>query len=557
MNYEIWKSNVKDEGLLNQLNNMSEDEIEYAFDGNLKFGTAGLRGKMGPGTNAMNVYTVAKATQGVANYIKSQGKEDVGVLVAYDSRNNSKKFATVTANILIDNGIKVYTFDKIKGVPQTSFGIRHLQCFFGIIITASHNPKIYNGYKAFDANGSQLGPKVADMIMGYMDEVDEFDPSIRVEGEVLSDKAIIVDDIVLNAYYEKIAELAKEKNIEGSDDINVVYTPLYGAGMIPATHILEMCGFTNVKVVEEQKLPNGDFPGLEQPNPEKLSCYKMVKQYADENTDLILATDPDCDRLGVMVRNDDDQFVLLTGNQVGCLIFDYLIKNSEIKENSFAVRSIVSTNLVDKMAEKAGIEMLKVLTGFRYIAGKIAEIHDTKQGNFFFGFEESNGYLTGDFVRDKDGCMSALLMCAATSYYKKRGEKIYDVLMDLYKEFGVTMDESISFQFEGVKGKEVMNQIMRDMEKTFDPFETETYYMKNYNTLERKFRDGHITPVLAKKADVLIWILSDGNRVVLRPSGTEPKVKFYITCVGVDEEKVQVIFENYKRQVNEIISKYL
>lgn len=555
MNYDMWKEKVKDSELLAQMEEMDEEELEDAFDGYLSFGTAGLRGKMRPGTNSMNVYTVAKASQGIANYIIDQGRQQDGVLVAFDSRNNSRKFAEVAANVFSANGVKVHTFKEIKGVPQTSFGIRKLGCFCGVIITASHNPKIYNGYKVFDFTGSQIGTKTADILIGYMDKVDEFTDVKWTSNDELWQNAVIVDDIVMDSYYQQVSDLCKKKHLEGSDEIKIVYTPLCGAGMKPVKHIFDMCGYTNVHIVEEQSQPNGNFPTMTQPNPEKADCYEMAKKYADD-ADVILATDPDCDRLGVMVKNDSNEFVLLTGNQLGCLLLDFLINTCEKGFKPFAVRSIVSTSMVDKIADKANMDVYKVLTGFRYIAGRIRDIHDTFEGNFFFGFEESNGYLIGDFVRDKDGCVGALMVAAMVLYYKRKSSSVYEGLMELYKEFGYTIDESISFTFEGVRGRNTMRRIMRDMSNTFDPFTVKTHYMKNYNTLERTYRDGMVTTVDSKQADVLIWILEDKNRVVLRPSGTEPKIKFYVTCTGDNLEDVQKTFESYKKQVNEIVARY-
>lgn len=554
-NYDIWKEKVQERELLGELESMSQDEIDDAFDGYLTFGTAGLRGKMRPGTNAMNIYTVGRATQGMANYIKDMGREQDGVLVAFDSRNNSRKFATVATNIFLANGIKVYTFDEIKGVPQTSFGIRKLGCFCGVIVTASHNPKIYNGYKVFDFTGSQIGTKTADVLLGYMNKVDEFDDVLDGGNEVRSDDCIIVDEQVMAAYYEQVHDLSEKKHLMGSDEIKIVYTPLHGAGMKPVSHIFEMCGYTNVHIVEEQSRPNGDFPNMKQPNPEKADCYEVAKKYA-EDADVILATDPDCDRLGVMVKDDNNEFMLLTGNQVGCLLLDFLARNCEKGFKPFAVRSIVSTSMADRIAEKHGIDMYKVLTGFRYIAGRIRDIHDTFEGNFFFGFEESNGYLIGDFIRDKDGCIGALMVAAMVLDYKRRGLTPYLGLEKLYEEFGYTIDESISFTFEGVKGRSVMRKIMKEMAATFSPFEVPTHYMKNYNTLERTYSDGIVTNVDSKQADVLIWIMEDKNRVVLRPSGTEPKVKFYITCSGENAQEVQKAFDSYKKQVQQIVDEY-
>lgn len=555
MNYETWKENVKDKELLEQMASMSQDELEDAFDGYLSFGTAGLRGKMRPGTNAMNIYTVGRATQGIANYVKDMGRENDGVLVAFDSRNNSRKFATITANILIANGIKVYTFEEIKGVPQTSFGIRKLGCFCGVIITASHNPKIYNGYKVFDFTGSQIGTKTADVLIGYMNKVYEFGDVIGGESDKLSDECIIVDKQVMDAYYSQVKDISEKKKLLGSDEIKIVYTPLYGAGMKPIKHIFEMCGYTNVHIIEEQSQPNGDFPGLQQPNPEKADCFEVAKRYAGD-ADVIIATDPDCDRLGVMIKDDKGDFKVLTGNQVGCLLLDFLARRCEKGFKPFAVRSIVSTSMADRIAEKHGICMHKVLTGFRYIAGRIRDIHDTFEGNFFFGFEESNGYLIGDFIRDKDACIGALMVAAMVLDYKRSGTTPYSGLNGLYNEFGYTIDESISFTFEGVKGRSIMRKMMKDMAATFNPFDVPTHYMKNYNTLERTYSDGIVTSVDSKQADVLIWIMEDKNRVVIRPSGTEPKIKFYVTCTGNDKNDVQQTFEHYKEQVTDIVNRY-
>lgn len=553
MYYEKWKQKLNNDELRTQMEAMSESEKDDAFYQYLDFGTAGLRGKMRPGTNSMNIYTVGKATQGIANYIISQGKENQGVLVAFDSRSNSKLFAKVTANVFAANGIKVYTFKNIKGVPHLSFGVRHLNCFCGIIITASHNPSVYNGYKAFDHTGSQISPVMAKQIIGHIHEVDEFEDIKGLETNKLDEKVIFIGEEIMDNYYSAVVDLAEKQNLIAQDSkLSIVYTPLFGSGSKPVYQILNKCGYKNIIMVEEQKDPDGNFPGMAQPNPEKEDCYHTAKSYA-ENADIILATDPDCDRLGVIIKDPLGNFTLLTGNQIACIIFDYLLKTSTIPKDAFAVRSIVSTPLVDKMAEKHHVNMEKVLTGFRYIADKINKLHDSKKGHFFFGFEESNGYLIGDFVRDKDACIGALLMSAAANYHKNNGDTVYDALIKLYTEYGFSVDKSVSYTFEGQSGKNKMNSIMENMSKVFDPFETLTASMENYNTLKRLDRDGNETDLQSASSNVLIWNLVDNTRIVLRPSGTEPKIKVYITTIDDTLIKAEKQFEIYEKQANEMI----
>lgn len=551
MDWKTWEQQINDRELLDQLHAMSDEEKEEAFYGYLQFGTAGLRGKMRPGTNAMNIYTVGKATQGIANYILDQKKQEQGVLVAFDSRSNSRLFAKITANVLAKNGIKVYTFWEIKGVPQISFGIRHLGCFCGIIITASHNPKVYNGYKAFDETGSQISPAMADTILSYIDRVDEFHDVKGMDEEELLPGISIADGRVMNGYYNAVRHLAQEKGLFKKTDVSICYTPLFGAGYLPVTHLLSMCGYEDVKVVEDQSMPNGNFPNMIQPNPEKEDCYGLAKMHG-KDADVILATDPDCDRLGVMVKDLSGKQVLLTGNQIACLIFDYLLHSCPVPPKAFAVRSIVSTPLVDKMADAYGARMEKVLTGFRFIAEKIHQLHDTRQGVFYFGFEESNGYLTGDFVRDKDGCLAALLVVAAAGRAKAQGMTLFQALMGIYERYGYTVDQALSYTFEGISGKAKMSALMAKLSGEFSPFSQQTSAMEDYNTLVRKERDGTQSAIDCEASNVLAWYLEDGSRIIVRPSGTEPKIKVYITCQGENMEQAEKRFHDYRQQIDRL-----
>ena len=469
--YKKWMGNEELEGeLLDELKSIkdSEKEIEERFYTELEFGTAGLRGIIGAGTNRMNKYVVRRATQGFAKYLLTcEGAKERGVAIAYDSRNKSDVFAKETALVLANNGIKTYLYSTLHSVPQLSFTILHLNCMAGVVITASHNPPQYNGYKVYWEHGGQAGPVQADEILSYIKEVDYFGVEAMDEEEAKKAGLLVmigeeIDEAYFNATKTLLLhpELIKEKGSE----LSIVYTPLHGTGYVPVRTILKRVGINNVSVVEEQALPNGDFPTVKAPNPEDPNAFTLSFELADKvGADAILATDPDADRLGAAVRKKDGTFMVLTGNKIGSLLIHYILsskKEAGTLNNALVVKSLVSTRMADKICEHFNVEIRDVLTGFRYISEQIALCKETKEREFVFGFEESYGFLAGTYSRDKDGICAAMLLAEACVYYKEQGKTLYDVLVEMYETYGY-YDESVrSYTLEGKEGIERIGNAM-------------------------------------------------------------------------------------------------
>ncbi len=533
--YESWVNHPGiDESIRQELIAIKDDanEIEERFYRELEFGTAGLRGILGAGTNRMNMYTVAKATQGLADYIncmKADADTLRSVAIAYDSRHMSTEFADISAAVLNANGIIAYVFDSLRPTPELSFAVRYLKCIAGINVTASHNPAKYNGYKVYWEDGAQVSEPFDQEIMACVNKItDMLSPKLMPKDEAVAKGLYVqIGEDVDNAYMDAVcttikdAELIKNKG----KDISVVYTPLHGAGIKIVPKLLERVGFTNVHIVKEQAVPDGDFPTVEFPNPEITDALKLAHDLAVQvNADLVLGTDPDSDRMGVMVRDADGNFHNLTGNLIGCILCEYLMKkmktSGQLPKDGYIIRSIVSSQLADQVAAEYGAELREVLTGFKWIGRNILESEKAGKGTFIFGFEESCGYLAGTYARDKDACGAVLTMCEACTYYKGEGLTMWDVAQDMYRRYGFVKEQTISITREGQEGLKEIAAIMDKIRKA--PFtEIAGYPVVRFRDFEKPEETG------LAKSNVLFFTLENGW-VCVRPSGTEPKIKYYM-----------------------------
>lgn len=546
--YSLWlEKAVDDPDLIAELKGIegNDDEIYDRFYRELEFGTAGLRGVIGAGTNRMNIYTVRKATQGLAEYVLDKGGESVAI--AYDSRIKSTLFAEEAAKVLAANGIKVYIYKELMPTPMLSYAVRELHCTSGIVITASHNPAKYNGYKAYGADGAQLSVENSAKVLSFVDKVEMFGGAKTMsfdEGITSGIIEYIGDELV-----EKYLETVKTRSVEKvTADLNVIYTPLNGTGNKPVREILKRIGIKNVTVVPEQEFPDGNFPTAPFPNPEIRQAFECAIDLSKSvEADLLLATDPDCDRVGIAVKNGDD-FTLMSGNEVGACLLDYILSrrkaNGTLPENPVAVKTIVSTPLADKIAAKYGCKLINVLTGFKYI-GEQAGILEKKgeQERFVFGFEESYGYLAGAYVRDKDAVVASMLICEMAAYYKNLGKNLLDVINELYAEHGMVFTSQNSFTFEGAAGMKKMQDIMDDLRRLPPKKigENQVVAISDYETSEKlELKSGKKSVITLPKSNVLYYDLDEnGSNLIVRPSGTEPKIKVYITSVDADGEKAK------------------
>ena len=517
----------------------SDDEILVRFNGNLTFGTAGLRGIMSVGTARMNVYTVMQATQGLAELIKQRGGADRGVAIAYDTRNNSTLFAKKVASVLAGNGIKVYIFDDARPTPELSFALRYLNCIAGVNITASHNTKEYNGYKAYWEDGAQISPDLANIICEEIAKVDVFAgvKSADYEKAVNDGKITVigreVDEKFLDAVFS--VRIAPQGFEAAAEDMKIVYTPLHGAGWRLVPETFERMGFKNISIVESQKTPNGDFPTVKKPNPELADVFIPGIELAKKvGADLVIATDPDCDRVGVMIRGKNGEFQRITGNTMGALLLDYIVnalkENGGIPEDAYAVKTIVSTELFSKICKENGIELFNVLTGFKYIGEVIKQHEERGVGTYLLGFEESYGYLKGTYARDKDAVCGSMLIAEMATYYRSKGKTLVDVLDEMYEKYGYFAESTQDIDITGVDSAAKMAKITADLRKE-PPAEicgSEVVSFGDYR--EGKITDkrtGESTPTNLPSSDVLRYELESGDVVLVRPSGTEPKVKVY------------------------------
>lgn len=522
-----------------------EKEIEDRFYQDLSFGTAGLRGKLGAGTNRMNIYTVGKATQALADVIKDYGKEacERGVVIAYDVRNYSKEFSKISSSILAENGIKVYLFEDIRPTPMLSFALRYLNCISGIVITASHNPKEYNGYKVYWEEGSQILNKHADAIS---EKINSFGIDYIKWGDfdslVESGKIEIIGEKVDEAYYEKVLNKAIYDGDEVDKNINITYSPLNGTGYIPVTEILKRRGFNNVHIVEEQRDPDGDFKTVGYPNPEDIKAFDYSLKLAKEvDSDIIIATDPDADRVSMIAKDSKGEYFAFNGNQIGVLLINYILNGlsntGKLPKNGAIVKSIVTGDMAKKIADEFNVEFFDVLTGFKNIAELPNKWEKSKEYEFIFGYEESIGFNFGDFVRDKDAVISSMMIAEMAGYYKNKGTTLVDVLNDLFEKYGYYKEDLISIVMEGASGQEKIERIMTEIRN--NPFDE----ISSINVSE--ITDYKLDDTGLEKSNVLKYKLEDGSWFALRPSGTEPKIKLYIYSKSNSkkdsEEKVKKI----------------
>ena len=546
--YEEWLRNPYfDEATKEELRSIGDDdnEIKERFYRELEFGTAGLRGVIGAGTNRMNIYTVRKATQGLANYIIKNNGQEKGVAIAYDSRRMSTEFADEAARCLAANGIKAYIFESLRPTPELSYAVRRLGCIAGINITASHNPPEYNGYKVYWEDGAQITPPHDKGIMDEVKAVTDYNTVKTMDREEAKTAGLyeVIGEEVDDGY---IAELKKQVIHQDSinavgRDLKIVYSPLHGTGNIPARRILKELGFTNVYVVKEQELPDGEFPTVSYPNPEAKEAFELGLKLAKEvDADLILATDPDADRLGVYVKDTaSGEYKVLTGNMSGCLLADYEIGQRKalygLPDDGFLIKTIVTSNLADAIAKGYDIGLIEVLTGFKYIGQQILKFETTGKGTYLFGFEESYGCLIGTHARDKDAIVATMALCEAAAYYRTQGKTLWDAMLDMYERYGYYKDDIQSITLKGIEGLQKIQQIMDTLRKN-PPAEIGGYtVLKARDYQADTIKDtatGEVTKTGLPSSNVLYYDLSDDAWVCVRPSGTEPKVKFYYGIKG-------------------------
>lgn len=547
-NYEGWLNNPYfDAETREELKRIAEDEneIKERFYADLEFGTAGLRGIIGAGTNRMNIYVVRKTTQGLANYIKSVNGEGKGVAIAYDSRRMSPEFADEAALCLCANGIKAYVFESLRPTPELSYAVRKLGCIAGINITASHNPPEYNGYKVYWEDGAQITPPHDTGIMDEVKKVIDYNTVKTMDKQSAKDQGMYVvigqdiDDAYMEELKKNVLHLDSIKKVQ--KDIKIVYTPLHGTGNIPARRVLKELGFENVYVVSQQELPDGEFPTVSYPNPEDKAAFKLALDLAKEkDADLVLATDPDADRLGVYVKDTKTgEYITLTGNMSGCLLADYEIgQMKELKglpEDGMLIKTIVTTNMADAIAKHYGVELIEVLTGFKFIGQKILGFEQSGKGHYLFGFEESYGCLIGTHARDKDAIVATMALCEAAAFYKTKGMTLWDAMIQMYEKYGYYKDDIKSITLKGIEGLEKIQSIMETL-RNETPKQIGDYTVLSARDYKKDsikdLKTGEITKTGLPGSNVLYYDLTDDAWLCVRPSGTEPKVKFYYGIKG-------------------------
>ena len=546
--YEQWIANPYfDEATKEELKSIAEDEneIKERFYMDLEFGTAGLRGIIGAGTNRMNIYVVRRATQGLANYIAKVDKKSQGVAIAYDSRHMSPEFAQEAALCLAANGIKAYIFETLRPTPELSFAVRHLGCVAGINVTASHNPPEYNGYKVYWEDGAQITPPHDSGIMGEVKAISDWN-TVKTMDKAEAEKAGLFEVIGKEVDDAYMAELKKQVihmdaiQAEGKN-LKIVYTPLHGTSNIPARRILKELGFENVYVVKEQELPDGDFPTVSYPNPEAAEAFELGLKLAKEvDADLVLATDPDADRLGVRVKDKNGEYHDLTGNMSGCLLANYEISqrkavNGSLPEDGALIKTIVTTNLADAIAKGYGVKLIEVLTGFKFIGQQILGFEKSGKGSYLFGFEESYGCLIGTYARDKDAIVATMALCEAAAYYKTQGKTLWDAMIEMYEQFGYYKDDIKSVTMKGIEGlqkiQDIMNSLRQNPPAEFAGHKVVAVRDYKADTI-KNLETGEVTPTGLPNSNVLYYELTNDAWVCVRPSGTEPKVKFYYGVKG-------------------------
>ncbi len=561
--FELWSEKaVADPDLKAELSQMSEDAKNDAFYRELEFGTAGLRGVIGAGTNRMNVYTVKKATQGLAEYILESGVEK-SVAIAYDSRIKADCFSKSAAEVLAANGVKVWIYKELMPTPMLSYAVRHLGCGAGINVTASHNPAKYNGYKVYGADGCQMTNEAANAVLDKINNIDIFSgiKSVDFDKAVADGMINYIGDDVIDAYLAKVKEQALHLDLVAKSGLKVVYSPLNGTGNKPVRRILKEIGIDNVVVVPEQENPDGNFPTCPYPNPEIREALALGLKLCDvEKPDLMLATDPDCDRVGIAVPDGKGDYALFSGNETGALLLEYICKErtalGKMPKNPVAVKTIVTTDLTKAISAKYGVELREVLTGFKYIGEQIGMLEaDGEADRYIFGFEESYGYLAGGYVRDKDAVVASMLICEMAAYYRTKGISMIEARENLYKEYGVYVNKVENFTCEGASGMERMKEIMASLRSNTPKAVAglEVTAVADYIASTVTKADGTVTEIKLPKSDVVTLTLTDGASIVVRPSGTEPKVKAYYTTVGKTREDAEGLQKKLSAEFTKVL----
>ena len=551
--------------LKTQLTNFSEKEKEEAFYAPLEFGTAGMRGIVGPGINRMNIYTVRQATEGLARLIETYGEEAKkrGVAIAHDSRHFSPEFALESAKVLVKHGIKAYVFEDLRPTPELSYAVRHLHTFAGIMITASHNPAAYNGYKVYGEDGGQMPPKDADALTEFVRQVENPLVVEVVTKEELEQSALFkwIGEAVDAAYLEEIKSVSVNPALlSNTKDLSVVYTPLHGTGLMLTKRALDQAGFTGLHVVSEQAVPDGDFTTVKSPNPEEAGAFEYAIRLGEETkADVLLATDPDADRMGAAVRQPDGTYQVITGNQIAAILLDYLLfahqKAGTLPANAAAVKSIVSSELPTVIAEHYGAKMINVLTGFKFIAEQIKNYEETNAHTFMFGFEESYGYLVQPFVRDKDAIQAVLLLTEVAAHFKSEGKTLYDGLQALYEKYGYFLEKTISVTVQGLEGpakiKALLDGLRKEVPSNFGGIKVSV--AQDFAVNQQVDAEGVVSEIGLPTSNVLKYILEDGSWIAVRPSGTEPKIKFYMGVKAVTQEEAQEKLAKFQKDLDAYI----
>ncbi|WP_282938778.1 phospho-sugar mutase [Paenibacillus sp. RC67] len=534
--YKLWLNDPAiDEDTKNELNSIAGNpkEVEDRFYRDLEFGTGGLRGVIGAGTNRMNVYTVGRATQGLAQFVNKNGHDNPSVVIAYDSRNQSPEFALEAAKVLAGNGIKAYVFESLRPTPELSFAVRVLKASAGIVVTASHNPPEYNGYKVYGSDGGQLVPDQAEQVIGEIQQIQSFSDVKREERAKAEASGLLqwVGEELDEQYVEAVSAISLNQDVvkKMSDSFRVVYTPLHGAGNLSVRAVLQAVGFNHVDVVAEQELPDAKFSTVKSPNPEEKEAFTLaIRQAKEVDADIIIGTDPDCDRMGAVVKDANGEYFVLTGNQSGAIMVDYLLSNLKdrgtLPANGVVIKTIVTSEMGAVIAKYYGVETLNTLTGFKYIGEKMTQFEASKEAEFLFGYEESYGYLAGNYARDKDAVIASMLICEAAAYYKNQGKTLYEVLQELYERHGYFLESLESRTMKGKDGVEQIQGIMRDWRDN-PPAEV------NGQTVDR-VEDFSLGLYGLPVENVLKYTLADNSWFCLRPSGTEPKIKVYFAVRG-------------------------
>ena len=542
------------------------EALEDAFYTPMEFGTAGMRGLIGAGINRMNIYTVRQATEGLARFMDTLDEETKlrGVAISYDSRHMSQEFAFEAARVLGAHGIPSFVFESLRPTPELSFTVRHLHAYAGIMITASHNPKQYNGYKIYGEDGAQMPPKESDMITNYIREVDDlFAVEVADKDALINDNTLqVIGSEVDEVYLENAKEVTIDRELvaEEGKTMKLVFTPLHGTGGMLGEKALRQAGFEDFTMVPEQAMPDPEFPTVEHPNPEFTEAFDLaIKLGKSQKADLLVAVDPDADRLGAAVRQPDGEYELLTGNQIAALMLNYILtarkKAGNLPANGALVKSIVSSEFAAKVAADFGIETINVLTGFKFIAEQIQHFEETNEHSFMLGFEESYGYLIRPFVRDKDAIQSLVLLAEVAAFYKKQGKNLYDGLQELFEKYGYFAEKTIALTFDGIEGaqeiKDLMAKFRQELPTDFAGYKV--IAAEDYQASSRQDAEGNVTTINLPKSNVLKYFLEDGTWIAVRPSGTEPKINFYIGTQGTSEADAQAKCEKFEKAINDFI----